>query len=92
MNPIPTHNKKSEIFSCNGSEMHYHCIMKMKPDAAPRKTTPMQIRMELPFKEEIHAAAAQLQISSCDLVRLSVATQLRKLRTGQLEISDLVGS
>ena len=58
----------------------------------PRKTTPMQVRIDRPFKAEIKAAADQLKISSCDLVRLSVATQLRKLRSGQIEISDLVGA
>jgi hypothetical protein len=57
-----------------------------------RKTSPMQVRLDRPFKAEIKAAADQLKISSCDLVRLSVATQLRKIRTGQIEIADLVGA
>ena len=63
-------------------------IVNMKK--TPRKTTPMQVRLDLPFKAEIKAVADRLKISSCDLVRLSVATQLRKFRDGQIEVSDLV--
>ena len=54
--------------------------------------SPMQVRLDRPFKAEIKAAADQLKISSCDLVRLSVATQLRKIRSGQIEVADLVGA
>ena len=52
----------------------------------------MQVRLNPPFREEIRTVAGQLQISSCDLVRLSVATQLRMLRSGQIKITDLVGA
>lgn len=64
-------------------------IVFMKVKKEQRKTTPMQVRVDGTFKDEIRAVAEKLQISSCDLVRLSVATQLRKLRSGQIEISDL---